>query len=94
MYLAIIIAKAIVEVALFAFVGQAIIFIIGGHRVANNFVFQSLKTITSPMTALVRYISPKFILDRHIPIATFLFLVVVWVALTLAKIENIQLQAG
>jgi hypothetical protein len=84
--------KAVIEVALFAFVGQAILFIMAGAKRDENFVFSTLKMITSPMTFIVRYISPRIILDRHIPFATFLFLCTLWVGLTAAKAQ-ILLQA-
>lgn len=79
--------KAVVEVALFAFVGQGILYIIAGAGRENNFVFTLLKMMTAPMTSIVRYISPRIILDKHIPLATFLFLSMLWIALTIAKVQ-------
>ena len=79
--------KAVIEVALFAFVGQAILFIMAGAKRDENFVFSTLKMITSPMTFIVRFISPRIILDRHIPFATFLFLLTLWIGLTAAKAQ-------
>lgn len=84
--------KAIVEVALFAFVGQGILYIIAGAKRDANFVFTLLKMITAPMTSIVRFVSPGIILDRHIPLATFLFLCTSWIGLTIAKVQ-ILLQA-
>ncbi len=84
--------KAIIEVALFAFVGQGILYIMAGAKRDTNFVFTLLKLITAPMTTFVRFISPRIILDRHIPLATFLFLVTLWIGLTVAKVQ-ILLQA-
>lgn len=84
--------KAVIEVALFAFVGQGILYILAGAKRDTNFVFTLLKMITSPMTSIVRFISPRIILDRHIPLATFLFLCTLWIGLTAAKIQ-ILLQA-
>lgn len=66
--------KAVIDVALYAFIGQLILYIMAGGRRDSNFVFTTLKTITSPMTFVVRFISPRIILDRHIPLATFFFL--------------------
>lgn len=79
--------KAIIEVALYAFVGQGILYIMAGAKRDTNFVFTLLKMITSPMTYIVRFISPRVILDRHIPLATFLFLVTLWIGLTVAKVQ-------
>jgi len=84
--------KAVIEVALFAFVGQVILYIMAGAKRDTNFVFTLLKLITSPMTFIVRFISPRIILDRHIPLATFLLLCTLWIGLTAAKVQ-ILLQA-
>ncbi len=81
--------KAILEVALLAYVGQAILFIMAGEKRETNFVFTLLKMITAPMSSVVRFISPKIILDRHIPLATFIFLSTLWIALTVAKVQII-----
>lgn len=84
--------KAIIEVALFAFVGQGILYIMAGAKRDTNFVFTTLKMITSPMTTIVRFISPRIIIDRHIPLATFILLCTLWIGLTVAKVQ-ILLQA-
>jgi hypothetical protein len=83
----ILILKAIIEVALFAFMGQAVLYIMAGAKRDTNFVFTTLKLITSPMTKMTRFISPRIILDRHIPLATFLLLCMLWGMLTVAKVK-------
>ncbi len=87
MLLFILMFKAVVEVALFAFIGQGILYIIAGAKRESNFVFTLLKLITAPMVYIVRFISPRIILDRHIPLATFLFLCTLWLGLTVAKVQ-------
>lgn len=79
--------KAIVEVALFALIGQGILYIVAGAGRDTNFAFTLLKMITAPITFLVRFISPRIILDRNIPLATFLLLSMIWAALVLAKAQ-------
>jgi hypothetical protein len=49
--------------------------------------------VTRPFTKLARLISPRIVLDRHIPLAAFLMLVSLWVVVTIVKI-NICLQIG
>jgi hypothetical protein len=87
MLLFILMFKAVVEVALFAFIGQGILYIIAGAKRESNFVFTLLKLITAPMVYIVRFISPRIILDRHVPLATFLFLCTLWFGLTVAKVQ-------
>ncbi len=85
--------KAIIEVALFAFIGQGILYILAGAKRDTNVVFTMLKMITAPMTGIVRFLSPRVIIDRHIPLATFLLLCTLWIALTAAKVQML-LQGG
>lgn len=80
------ILKAMVEVALFAFLGQGILYIMAGARRDKNLVFMMLKMVTMPVTKFIRLVSPGIILDRHIPLAGFILLLVTWVGLTMAKV--------
>ncbi len=93
MLLLITILKAIVEVALFAFLGQGILYILAGSKRDKNLVFVMLKTVTMPVTRLIRLVSPGIVLDRHIPLASFILLLVLWAGLTMAKVMLV-LQAG
>ena len=78
--------KAMVEVALFAFVGQGILFILAGARRDKNLVFVMLKTVTMPVTKFIRLVSPGIVMDRHIPLASFILLIVLWAGLTIGKV--------
>ena len=49
--------------------------------------------LTSPFVKAVRIITPRFVLDRHIPLAAFLVMLSVWLVATVAKI-NLCLQLG
>jgi hypothetical protein len=80
------ILKAITEVALFAFVGQGILYILAGSKRDKNLVFTLLKTVTMPVTKFIRFVSPGIVMDRHIPLASFILLVVLWAGLTMAKV--------
>jgi hypothetical protein len=80
------IIKAIIEVALFAFIGQGILYIMAGAKRDKNIVFTMLKTVTMPVTKFIRFISPGIVMDRHIPLASFTLLLVLWVGITIGKI--------
>jgi hypothetical protein len=80
------ILKAMIEVALFAFLGQGILYILAGARRDKNLVFVMLKTVTMPVTKFIRFVSPGIVLDRHIPLASFILLLVIWAGLTMAKV--------
>lgn len=88
---AIIILKALAEVALFAFVGQAILYLFAGANRERNFVYTTFKMLTSPVTKVTRFIAPRFIVDQHIGFLAFFLLMVLWAVLTIAKINLVLL---
>jgi F0F1-type ATP synthase membrane subunit a len=73
-----VIVKAIIEVALLALLGQFIVGIFAWGRRQNNIVYKLFQTIASPFTWVVRRVTPKVVMDTHIPLATLLLLVFVW----------------
>ena len=81
--------KAIVEIALFAFLGQGILYLLAGAKREGNLVYGILKTLTSPVYRVARFVSPRFILDQHIWLVVLFLLLVAWIALTLAKVRLI-----
>ena len=83
----VIIIKALAEVALFAFLGQGILYLFAGAKREQNFVYTTFKMLTSPVTKITRLIAPRFVLDRHIAYLAFFLLLVVWLGLTVAKIR-------
>ncbi len=83
----VIILKALSEVALFAFLGQGILYLLAGAKRETNFVYTTFRLLTSPVTKLTRFIAPRFILDQHIALLAFFLLMVFWLALTITKIR-------
>ena len=82
----VIILKALAEVAIFAFVGQGILYLFAGAKRESNFVYTTFKMLTSPVTKITRLIAPRFIVDQHIGFLAFFLLLVLWAGLTVAKI--------
>lgn len=83
----VIILKALAEVALSAFLAQGILYWFAGAKRDTNFVYTTFKLLTSPVTKFTRLIMPRVILDQHISVLAFFFLLFVWLALTIAKIK-------
>jgi len=77
--------KALVEIAMMSLLAQGVIGLFSGNSRQNNFVYRLLQVVTSPVIKGVRMLTPKFIADAHIPLASFLMLFWVWVALIAAK---------
>jgi len=87
MYQTVVILKAIIEIAGLALLGQGLLFILAGAQRHQNMFYIVLKTITAPVFKATRFIAPRFIVDQHIGFLAFFFLMVIWVALTIAKIR-------
>jgi hypothetical protein len=78
--------KLIAEIALLALAGQWLLGLLAGSQRDGNFVYQLLQIVTRPFVRLTRLLSPRLVLDRHIPLATFGLLLSLWLLATLLKI--------
>jgi hypothetical protein len=85
--------KLIAEIALLALAGQWVLGLLAGSRRDQNLFYRLLQVLTNPFVKTVRFITPRFVLDRHIPLAAFVLLASIWLAATVAKI-NLCLQIG
>jgi hypothetical protein len=85
--------KLIAEIALLALFGQWVLGLLAGARKEQNFFYQILQIIGKPFVSVARFVTPKFVLERHHPLVAFLLLVFVWLAATILKIQ-ICLQMG
>ncbi|HVL77300.1 MAG TPA: hypothetical protein VM406_14905 [Noviherbaspirillum sp.] len=79
------VARVLVEVALFTLVGQAVLAIFAGKSRERNVVYRLMQTITGPAVKTVRFVTPRFIIDAHIPFVTFFLLFWIWIALAAFK---------
>ena len=86
-------AKMVAEIALLSLAGQWLLGLLAGSKRSSNLFYQVLSIMTKPFVRLARAISPSLVLDRHVPLVTFLMLSVVWVICLLAKVR-ICVQVG
>lgn len=96
MYEIIVILKALTEIAGVAFLGQGVLWVLAGAKRNDNMIYKLFKTLTSPVTSATRAITPRVILDQHVPLVAFFFLMVLWVVLTAFKIRLVmeRMQTG
>lgn len=87
MYELVVILKALTEVAAVGMLGQGLLYLLAGRRREQNIVYQLFKTITSPVTRLTRFVTPRIVLDRHIWLVSVLLLGVLWLVFTVLKIK-------
>ncbi len=85
--------KLITEIALMALVGQFLLGLLAGARRDSNLFYGVLEVLTRPFVKLTRLITPRFVLDRHVPLATFLLLALIWLVATGLKI-NLCVELG
>ena len=93
MLLAMVILKSLVELSLMFIVGRFILGLLAGSKRQTNVFCQLLDVASKPALWLTRRVSPRLILDQHIPLAAASWLIIAWVRVAMAKID-ICLQAG
>ena len=80
------IVLALDQVAIYMFLGRGAMFILAGARREQNFIYQLFKKGTEPIVKATRFITPRIILDKHIPFVAFLLLI--WAGLMLVQAKR------
>lgn len=93
MLLTIIILKSLIELSLMFIVARFVLGLLAGAKRNTNVFWQMLDAAAKPAIWITRWISPKLILDRHIPLAAASWLVIAWVLTVKVKID-LCLQLG
>lgn len=79
--------KLVAEIGLMAFIGRFILGMLAGAKRDSNLFYGILSILTRPFERLTRLVTPRVVIDRHIPLAAFLLLAAVWIFATLSKIR-------
>jgi len=74
-YTVVSILLALVQVALYLLIGRGAMYILGGAAREQNFIYQLFKKGTEPLVKCTRIITPRFVVDQHVPFVTFILLV-------------------
>lgn len=85
--------KLITEIALMALMGQWLLGLLAGAKRDKNIFYQILQILGRPFVAVARLVSPKVVVERHLPLVAFFLLLFVWFGVTIVKIQ-ICLQIG
>jgi hypothetical protein len=80
------IAQLVLYIALLALVGQGALYVLAGPKREQNIFYQLLQIVSKPFTLLVRKITPHQVADRHVPVATFFLLIIVYAVVTFERI--------
>lgn len=87
MLTALAIVKLIAEIALMALMGRWVLGLIAGHKREQNLFYQILDMAARPFVRSARWISPRVVLDRHIPLVAFFLLSFAWLVVTVWRIQ-------
>ena len=79
--------KLVVEIALMALAGQFVLGLLAGAKRDGNFFYRTLQIITGPVLKGVRWMAPRVVLDRHIPLAALVLLATAWMVATVVKVD-------
>jgi uncharacterized protein YggT (Ycf19 family) len=77
--------RALVEVAMLALLGLVAVALLSGPKRHSNPIYQLFAVIARPVIRGVRVITPKPIIDKHIPFVAFCLLFWLWIFLAWAK---------
>jgi uncharacterized protein YggT (Ycf19 family) len=80
--------KAVVEVAAMAVLGRSLLGLLVAQRRDTNLAYQLLHAVASPALRLARLLSPRIVIDRHLPLVALLLLGFAWIAVTGWKISH------
>lgn len=73
--------RTLVEVAGWALLGQGVLALLAGARRHENLFYQIFEIVTRPVLRFTRLITPRVILDAHIPFVAFFLLLWLWLGL-------------
>lgn len=79
--------KLVAEIALMAILGRWLLGLLAGEKRSSNLFYQMLDHLVRPFTAGVRAVTPKLVVDRHIPLVTFILLSWVWMFALIEKVS-------
>ena len=88
----VIVLKGLTEFAALLIVAQALVFLLSFGRHERNAVYRFVRMLTSPVVRVARWLSPRAIVDRHVPAVALFMLFAIWVFLTFMK-YHLQLSA-
>jgi hypothetical protein len=79
--------KLLAEIALMCLAGRWVLGLLAGKRRDENLFYQLFQVLTRPLLAGARLISPRVVLDQHLPLVAFLLLLFIWIVATMTKID-------
>ena len=69
---------------------QGLVYVLSFGRHETNVIYKFLRFLTSPVTNVVRRITPRLVVDRHVPFAAFFLLFWLYVILIFVRLDLIK----
>lgn len=82
----VLITKLLAEIALLVLLAQGLVGLIAGPAREANTVYRFFKFLGQPWVKASRVLSPRVVLDRHVPLVAFFGLVLIWISATALKV--------
>ncbi len=87
MLLVVVILKSLIELSLMFIVARFLLGLMAGAKRSTNVFWQLLDVASKPALWITRKLSPKLILDQHIPLAAASWLLIAWMLVVKTKID-------
>jgi hypothetical protein len=81
--LLLVIVKALAELAFMFLLGRGVLYLLAGRKRDTNMFYRVLCIVTDPVIRMARWLSPRFILDAHIPFVAAVLVSWIWLATVL-----------
>ncbi len=81
------IAQLLLYIGGLGLAGQGMLYLLAGQGKDSNLFYQLICMVNKPWTLIARFVSPKQIVDSQIPFVAFCIVGILYIAVTLAKIE-------
>ena len=78
--------KLLAEIALLALLGQWLLGLLVGPARDRNPFYRVLHLVGRPWVRAARWLSPRVVLDRHLPLVAFGVLLLIWCGAALFKV--------
>lgn len=79
--LLLVIVKALAELAFMFLLGRGALYILAGHKREGNIFYGVLRIVTDPVIRAARFVTPRMVLDAHIPFVAVVLVIWLWLAI-------------
>jgi hypothetical protein len=88
------IVQLLATLVLLFMLGQGVLYVLAGRNRDRNFVYQLFQIATRPVLRFARWMTPRVVVDRHIPFVAFLLVGWIWVILAVWIIPDLACSLG